>query len=332
VPDLQSESGPIQGLMRFSHQAMATTFEVLACHPRPAYAGQAANEAFALLDRLEQQLSRFIENSDVSRINASRPGEPVMVGPETFECLRQAWVAWELTGGVFDVTMGTWTASCGEVLNTPEIGMTLLHLNESTLSVTRLAEQIRLDLGGIGKGFALDRMAQVLGEWGVNKALLHGGASTVLALDAPPGTKGWPVTVSCPFETTKALAHFDLSRRAMSGSSQISQRHILDPNTGQYPEAQPFTWSCAPSGALADALSTAFVIMGPLQLADLCTKNPAIGAVLVQRTSDKGEVCQAQSLGLWPGGNSQIICRCPGGSPTHGPGADGSGSGPTGPA
>jgi thiamine biosynthesis lipoprotein len=280
---------------------MATTFEILLCHPRPGYAGQAANEAFALLDRLEQQLSRFIENSDVSRINATRPGEPVLVGPETFECLQQAKAAWDLTGGAFDVTVGAWAAP---------VGMDKLLLDESTLTVTRLAEHVRLDLGGIGKGFALDQMAQVLGEWGLQTALLHSGSSTVLALDAPPGTKGWPVTVSCPFETTKVLAHIDLCHRAMSGSSQVSHRHILDPHTGQYPTAQPFTWSSAPSGTLADALSTAFVVMGPDEVADLCTKNPFIGAVLVQRTSDKDKACQAKSLGLWPGGDSTVICRC----------------------
>jgi FAD:protein FMN transferase len=323
VSDTHLTPEPIEDLLRFSHQAMATTFEVLACHPRPVYAGQAANEAFALLDRLEQQLSRFIENSDVSRINASRPGEPIVVAPEALECLQQARAAWELTCGAFDVTVGAWTAPAG---------MDQLLVDESTLTVTRLAEHVRLDLGGIGKGFALDCMARVLGEWGIQTALLHSGASTVLALDAPPATKGWPLTVSCPFETTKTLAPIDLCRRAMSGSSQVSHRHILDPHTGRYPEARPFTWSCAPSGALADALSTAFVVMGPDEVADLCAKNPLIGVVLVQRESDTSAICHAKSFGLWPGGNPQVLCRCQEGNPTHGPGAGGSESGLQGPA
>ena len=311
--DADLDPGPIKGLLRFSHQAMATMFEVFVCHPRQDYARQAANEAFALLDRLEQQLSRFIENSDISQINTSKPGKPVLVTPETFECLMQAKAAYALSSGAFDPTVGTWTRIREERpnANSPHIGMDLLLLDESTLTVTRPSEQVQLDLGGIGKGFALDEMAQTLDQWGIKTALLHSGASTVLALDAPPGIKGWPVTVSCPFETAGTLAHIDLCRRAMSGSSQVSQRHILDPHTGQYPEARPFTWSCAPSGALADALSTAFVVMRPTQVADLCTRNPAISAILVQRTSVKGEVCQAKSFGLWPSGESQVMCRCP---------------------
>lgn len=295
-PHLNPE--PVEGLLRFSHQAMATTFEVLVCHPRPVYAGQAAREAFALLDRLEQQLSRFAENSDVSRVNASRPGQEVLVGPETFECLQQASLAWDLTGGAFDVTVGTRTAPAG---------MDDLVLDASTMTVTRAAEQVRLDLGGIGKGFALDQMAQVLRVWGVDTALLHGGASTALALDAPPGTAGWPVTVSCPFETGKVLARMDLCRSALSGSSQGARTHILDPRSGTSATAHPCAWSSAPSGALADALSTAFVVMGPDQVADLCAQNHEIGALLIQRTPDQGKVlCEATSLGLWPGSDWPI--------------------------
>jgi len=303
VSDPHLSPEPVQGLLRFSHQAMATTFEVLVCHPRPVYAGQAAREAFALLNRIEQQLSRFVENSDASRVNGSRPGQPVLVGPETFECLQQARLAWDLTGGAFDVTVGTRTAPAG---------MDTLVLDESTMTVTRAAESVRLDLGGIGKGFALDRMAQVLRKWGIDVALVHGGASTVLALDPPPGAQGWPVTVTCPFEAAKVLARIDLCRRALSGSSQVSRAHILDPCTGTSATAHPCAWSGAPSGALADALSTAFVVMGSDGVADLCARDHQIGALLIQRTPAPGKVlCESIALGLWPGRDGTIPCRCP---------------------
>lgn len=312
MSDLHLSPEPVQGLLRFSHQAMATTFEVLVCHPKPVYARQAANEAFALLDRLEQHLSRFVENSDVSRVNASKAGDPVLVGPETFECLRQARAAWDLTGGAFDVTVGTWTRLVeGRTPVHATGGMDLVLLDESTLTVTRPSEDMQLDLGGIGKGFALDQMARTLEQWGIRTALLHGGASTVLALDAPPGTKGWPVTASCPFEPTKVLAHVELRHAASSGSAQIERRHILDPRTGGPATGAVTAWSCAASGALADALSTAFMVLELDRVTDLCHKDVTIGAWVVRRGSSEGRpTCQAIPLGHWPGVDQQS-CQCP---------------------
>ena len=94
-------------MRRFSHEAMATVFEVHAVHDDGRYAEQAAQAAFDLVDRLERELSRFIPNSDISRINELAPGERTRVAPTTLECLVIARHAFELTGGAFDVSIGT---------------------------------------------------------------------------------------------------------------------------------------------------------------------------------------------------------------------------------
>jgi thiamine biosynthesis lipoprotein len=305
---------PIEDLLRFSHEAMATTFEVFVRHAKPAYARQAAHEAFGLLDRLEQQLSRFLDQSDISRINISRPDESVLVGPETFECLRQARAAYELTGGAFDVTVGAYVPrrDPGPTVQSPKASMDLVRLDNQAMTVTRLHEGVQLDLGAIGKGFALDLMAQSLDEWGIRIALLHGGASTALAVEPPQGFKGWPVTISCPFDSHGQLAAIELRLAALSGSAQVRRPHIVDPRTGLYPSAQPATWSYARTAALADALSTAFVVMDPAAVADLCAKDPSIGALVVTRgPAGDPPACQARSYGDWLGGGSPVLCRCP---------------------
>ena len=123
---------------RFAHEAMATVFEVHVAHDDSAYAGQAAQAAFALLDRLEQELSRFVANSDVSRINALGAGRQTRVGSSTMDCLVIARHVHALTGGAFDVSIGT--------------GLDRLELQPDDLAVQASADGIRIDLGGIGKG------------------------------------------------------------------------------------------------------------------------------------------------------------------------------------
>jgi thiamine biosynthesis lipoprotein len=162
-------------ILRFSHEAMASVFEVLCVHADPGYAEQAAQAAFALLDRLEQEQSRFIANSDVSRINLLEAGASTRVSPGTLECLGIARHLYELTAHAFDVSIGT--------------GWERLELLPESFSVRALEAGAKLDLGGIGKGYAVDRMAELLLEWEIPRAMVHGGYSSVRALE-PPDAEG----------------------------------------------------------------------------------------------------------------------------------------------
>jgi thiamine biosynthesis lipoprotein ApbE len=178
------EAAPAPGTHRFSHAAMATVFEVHCVHADARYAAQAAQAAFALVDRLEREMSRFIENSDISRINHLAAGQSTRVSPTTLECLEIAWHVYGLTGGAFDVSVGS--------------GLERLLLEPDGFAVHARQEGARLDLGGIGKGYAVDRMAEVLSEWEIPRALVHGGYSSVLALEPPPEEEGWPLTFRAP--------------------------------------------------------------------------------------------------------------------------------------
>lgn len=259
---------------RFSHEAMATVFEVHCHHEDARYAGQAARAAFDLVDRLEQELSRFVANSDVSRINGLAAGERTRVSPSTLECLDTAFRMHVATGGAFDVSLGS--------------GLERLDLVEDECVVVAREAGARLDLGGIGKGHAVDRMAELLDEWGIASALLHGGFSSVLALEAPPGEEGWPLTLSLPGPgEPRILARVSARQRAFSASGTLKGDHVRDPHTGRAVQGRA-AWVAlgrsgdggARAGAVAEALSTAFMILPAERAADLCRGFPDLEAWL----------------------------------------------------
>jgi FAD:protein FMN transferase len=140
-----------------------------------------------------------------------------------------------------------------------------------------LTDGVRLDLGGIGKGYALDRMAVLLNEWDLERALLSASTSTVLALQPPLGATGWPIQ----FGPEPELCHLTLRQNAFSGSGRAVQgSHIINPYTGQPAEGRFRAWAGAPTGAEADALSTAFMIMDEQDIAHLCKHQPQFTAFL----------------------------------------------------
>jgi FAD:protein FMN transferase len=280
------EPGVLAGVRRFSHEAMATVFEVYLVHPDERYAAQAARAAFDLVDRLEQELSRFIPNSDVSRINTLRAGESTRVSPTTLECLLVARHLFELTHGAFDVSIGT--------------GLAALELDPGDSMVRSGASGIRVDLGGIGKGYAVDLVAELLEEWGLGQALVHGGFSSVLALAPPPGREGWPLTMSDPSSPSRVLVRVNARQLAFSASGIQKGAHIVDPRTGGPARGRLAAWAVLPrpdpatsvgatggprlaAAAVAECLSTAFMLL-PFDAVDaLCAASPGLEAwVLVE--------------------------------------------------
>lgn len=243
-------------------EAMATEFDItIAGRPERA-ARQAAEAALAELPLLEQELSHFIENSDVSRISRLPSGGSTVVSPETFECLRIALEMQRRTGGAFDVT---YRSKAGGM------GAERIRLDASKISVHVLFDGVQVDLGGIGKGFALDHMARILGDWGVENALLRASHSTILATGPPPGEIGWPMA----FGPKSQRIEFPLVNRALGASgTAIKGEHIVDPSTGRPAAGRFRSWSLAPTGAEADALSTAFMVMTPQAIRETLLRWP----------------------------------------------------------
>jgi len=291
---VKSSWDSISGTQRFSHEAMATTFEVIILHDDAHYARQAARAAFDELDRLEAELSRLIENSDISRINNLAANQPLSISLDTFECLWLSAKICDETKGSFDITIGSlldcWLND-DKTMRTPSkeeltlarqhTGMHLLELDEAEHTVQLSTDGVQIDLGAIGKGCALDRMAKLLRDWSIDTALIHGGFSSVLALGAPAGTKGWPLTLSNPTNRDETLARLSLHSRALSGSGLQQGCHIIDPRLAQPVNNKFAAWACAADAATADALSTAFMVMSPNELKQYCLRHPDTQAMVV---------------------------------------------------
>jgi thiamine biosynthesis lipoprotein len=310
---MESQPPAVPGMKRFSHEAMATTFEVIVVHEDEKYARQTAAAAFEEVNRLEAERSRFIPNSDVSRINNLPADQPLILGLDAFECLKLSCRIYNETGGAFDVTIGPVLSYLRKVDGSPRepseqelndirqrTGTNLLRLNEDEHTIELSVAGVQVDLGGIGKGYAVDKMAELLREWSIDTALISGGYSSVRALDGPAGTNGWPLTLSNPANRKEVFARPNLQKRALGSSGIMKGGHIIDPRTMQPVRGKLAAWSSAPDAATADALSTAFMIMSPEEIERYCSCHSEIAAMIMMRESE--EVTQKPKilrLGPW---------------------------------
>ncbi len=245
----------------FNHHAMATQFQVRIAAEEKTYAAQAAQAAFALTDELEAQLSRFRANSDITQLAQLAPGEKLRVCEPVFACLQIAQRLEFASRGAFSVTAAA-------LKNQPTRPLWSLLPNE--FSIRCDSGKLGFDLGAIGKGFALDRMADVLREWECPAFLLVAGGSSILAGDAPAETAGW----SCGLGDDNSPQRYWLKNISLSGSGlAVKGKHILDPRTGQPARRQNRAWALADSAAESDALSTAAMVLSESEIAEVLAKN-----------------------------------------------------------
>jgi len=290
----------IPGIHRDSRESMATVFEIYILHENIEYAKQAAWEALEELDRLERELSRFIKNSDIYRINKLAPSESVTIGLDTLECLKLSNRLCIETNGAFDITFGSLVDR--QKTHQP-LMINQLELDIDRNTVTLLSDQISIDLGGIGKGYALDRMAELLHEWDIKIALIHGGTSSVLTLGTPNEKQGWPITLRNPTDLKQVLACIKLENQAVSGSGLQKGQHIINPRTTLPIEGKIAAWIISPSAATSDALSTAFMVMTPDEIKNYCQEHKNVRAVIVLEEDQKTAENTIKYFGSWEDNN-----------------------------
>ncbi len=290
-------------LLHFSRRAMATTFEVILPFDMPE-AQLLAGEALDLIDRLEAQLTVYRDDSEVSLLNQRAAREPVAVEVGLFQLLALCQKLTEETGGAFDVAVGGLVKAWGfyrragrvpalEELQTvrARIGMRHVQLDPERRGVLFQRPGLEINLGSIGKGYAIDRVLEQLQDHGCDRALIHGGHSSVFALGSEPGSdRGWAVGLLDPEDPEKRLAVLRLQDHGLGTSAATYQHleyqgrklpHLLDPRTCWPAEGMRQATVTAPSAALADALATAFFILGVDQARAYCESHPEIGAILV---------------------------------------------------
>jgi thiamine biosynthesis lipoprotein len=288
-----------RSVWRFSHFAMGTTFEVMLGEGDKDYARQISQAVFAEIDRIRRIISRFDPTSEIGQINRMRAGQSLRIGVETYECLKTALLVQAETHGAFDINIGSLMkyreAGISEERppRTDILGQLVLSRKARGYAVkylpSRASEkptEMNLDLGGIGKGYALDSTLEILSDWGVKKALVHGGTSTALSVGTPPEgegqRKGWPVGIGGDWKCPNMPKKFFLKDRALSGSgTEVKGDHIFDPRTNKPAKGHRAAWVSHPSAAVADALSTAFMVMNTEEVTAYCREHPEVWALVV---------------------------------------------------
>lgn len=238
-------------MFRYLHKAMDTEFAVAVNDADESIAASAAQACFDRIDALELMLSKFNDTSDVAVIKGLSPGEIAVVSRETIDLLVICAQVCAATAGAFDPT-------------TDRRNFADLIIDTENCRVSVKGE-VALDFGGIGKGFALDECRKILeGEqFNLHDWLLDAGTSTVLVSRGP-----WPLGVGGPFKGRTRLPVVEtLSEGALSGSGkEIQGAHIWDVRRGTKETRWEQSWAIAPSGAVADALTTAALSLQPKEL------------------------------------------------------------------
>jgi thiamine biosynthesis lipoprotein len=297
-----------------SEPAMGTLFEILIYGRDARNLSAAARQALALIVELDNQLSRWKEGSEVSYINRHAAAEPVRVEPELFDLLLHCRELWRETGGAFDITVAPLVAAWGfydkkgrlppqrEIEAALQlVGMNRVRLDKSPGTIRFEKAGMELDLGGIGKGFAVDRAVEFLQSCKIEAALVNSGASTLYAIGSPPGQDGWHIGIRHPENEEKAIATIALRDGSISTSGAPEKvleiegkrySHILDPRIGFPAKGMLSASAIAPTATDTDALATSFYLLGPDGTRAYCNKHPDIKAVLIpeQTTEEKLKV------------------------------------------
>ena len=293
--------------LHVNRSAMACRFEVTL--PISDRAGVAvATDALNLIDELEAQLSVFQASSEISFINREAARRAVAVERSLFDLLSLCKSLHEQTDGAFDVTAGALTRCWGFLKRSGRIpaadelenarslvGSDGLLLDQQTRSVRFLREGMEVNLGSIGKGYALDRVVSEMRDR-VASALLNAGASSMYALGAGDRNEGWSVGLRDPRNKNRRLARLRLRDCALSTSGSEEQffehdgqryGHIIDPRSGWPAQRVTSVSVVARSAAISDALATAFYIGGRSVAENYCAANPEVLAIMLERDAER---------------------------------------------
>jgi thiamine biosynthesis lipoprotein len=280
---------------------MGTLVSITAVAPTDATAQAAITAGFHEIKRLERLLSTWRADSELSRVNAAAGVEPVSVSPETLELVLRALDMARLTDGGFNIAIGpaveAWSVT--ERQNVPSeaelqalkslVDWSSIRVDEQARTIFLPHRGMRLDVGGIGKGYAADRAAEAMkraGAWAGVVAL----SGDIKAFGALPDADGFPVGIRHPREDGALLGTIDLRDEAISTAGDyerfferdgIRYHHILDPQTLQPARSCQSVTIIAREGTVADGLDTGIFVLGPLRGMELVERLPGVEAVIV---------------------------------------------------
>jgi thiamine biosynthesis lipoprotein len=277
-----------------------------------ARAGQAARDAFAAVAEVDRMMSDYKPESDLCRVGAAAGGGPVPVPAALVEVLVAAQRVAAASDGAFDPTVGpmvqAWRRARKEGrLTTPEevaaakalVGHRLLHLDPAGRTARLERPGMRLDLGGIAKGYACDAALRALAARGITRAMVDGEGDFALG-DPPPGRDVWHIAIYDHPELVLRLARCgvatsgDSARYVEVGGRRYS--HIVDPATGYGIENLSLATVVAPDGMTADAWATAVSVLGPERAIAVVERQAGLQAWMEWRTPGGPQTARTKGL------------------------------------
>ena len=278
---------------------MGTTYAISLYAHDARSAQDAFDAAFDEIDRVDDLLSNYKPTSELSRINREAAAHEVITDPETFAFLQVAFAWSAKSHGAFDITVGRLLRTWGffehhgalpseeqQRADAAGVGWRHVKLNAADRSVRFVdSNGLELDPGSIGKGYAVDRVVELLRAQHVTRALISAGSSTVYALGAPPSKKGWPVRLPDPRHAGGTLQTLTLTNTSISTGActekffvQNGHRycHIFDPRTLRPVEDVLLASVISPSATDSDALSTAVFVLSPAESKTMLADRPEI--------------------------------------------------------
>ena len=316
----QSESNSY--LLHITRKAMACDFQIFLNAGEDEHATEAAVEALDIVEEVEDILSVYRSHSSASQLNQLGSQRAIPVHPVLLQLLKQAKQLWESTEGAFDVTSASLSKLWGfhqkehNVPSPENLKQALSHTGSEHLiihedgSVEFDRPELQINLGSIGKGYALDRCHHHFVGHNLTNYLIHGGLSSVLAhgnrLNQTNTGKGWQIGLRHPLIPDQYLAHLWLHSHATGTSGDANQffyhqgkryGHVLDPRTGQPVENILSATAFCHTAAEADALATAFFVMGPEQTADYCQLHDHGFLIVEQGKQNRATILHMRGLG-----------------------------------
>jgi FAD:protein FMN transferase len=265
--------------------SMACLYAIEAYGADAAALPRIVEEAFDEVDRIDRLMSHYKVDSPVSFINREAAQRAVPVDAELFDVIAGAMRYNHDSGGAFDITVGPLMRAWGffrgdgHVPSEPVLASARGHVGPGNVILDAARKTIRfthsgveLDLGGIAKGYAVDRVIGLLERRQIAAALVSAGGSTIYGFGAPPGRAAWQVTLQDPIDPRQTALTVQLTDRALSvaGSSEksfeaggVKYSHIMDPRTGRPVEGVLSVAVLSSSGTAGDALDNAFFVLGP---------------------------------------------------------------------
>ncbi|HWD18941.1 MAG TPA: FAD:protein FMN transferase [Verrucomicrobiae bacterium] len=285
-----------------ARNAMATRFEIVLHGEDAARLRAAGEEALDEIERLESQLSLYRPSSEIARLNAGGFAHPLKLSPAVFRLLQQAQTLSRETAGAFDITVAPLVRCWGFMggggrkpspaeldAARAQVGLEHLRLDESDFTAGFDVAGAMLDLGAIGKGYAIDCAVEILREAGVTSALVHGGSSTVYGLGQPPGGAAWQIAIQNPpgvdLGAVVGLRDSALSVSAGWGKSFTldgkTYGHVFDPRLGRPVEGCLVAAVGLPSATETDAFSTALLVDGLARHDQIASLRPGMATLAV---------------------------------------------------